>query len=230
MKRITVFILMILFIGQIFITAQENKLVSEQLDNQGKVYDKQILELNSNIQKKISETGILTNENIKVLPYQTQFRVGPDKEKPQYLEIIKHTYIRSSQFGRDYIGVEEKIMRIYTDGNSVSKTETIISTKNYNSLESEVVTVIDPSPMTEDNDDIIFTHEVNKKKLIEEKKLGDIKNTLAQPLRNEIKMQFIIPNLSILLNSIVFISEASLKGFGDSDDLMLDFLKKSTLY
>ena len=156
--------------------------------------------------------------------------MGPDKEKPQYLEIIKHTYIRSSQFGRDYIGVEEKIMRIYTDGNSVSKTETIISTKNYNSLESEVVTVIDPSPMTEDNDDIIFTHEVNKKKLIEEKKLGDIKNTLAQPLRNEIKMQFIIPNLSILLNSIVFISEASLKGFGDSDDLMLDFLKKSTLY
>lgn len=230
MKRITVFILMILFTGQIFITAQENKLVSEQLDNQGKVYDKQILELNSNIQKKISETGILTNENIRVLPYQTQFRVGPDREKPQYLEIIKHTYIRSSQFGRDYIGVEEKTMRIYTDGNSVSKTETIISTKNYNSLESEVVTVVDPSPMTEDNDDIIFTHEVNKKKLIEEKKLGDIKNTLAQPLRNEIKMQFIIPNLSILLNSIVFISEASLKGFGDSDDLMLDFLKKSTLY
>ncbi len=230
MKRIIAFILIVFFTGQIFTIAQENRLVSEQLDNQGKTYDKQILEINTSIQKKISETGILTNENIRVLPYQTQFRVGPDREKPQYLEIIKHTYIRSSQFGRDYIGVEEKIMRIYTDGNSVSKTETIISTKNYNSLESEVVTVIDPSPMTEDNDDIIFTHEVNKKKLIEEKKLGDIKNTLAQPLRNEIKMQFIIPNLSILLNSIVFISEASLKGFGDSDDLMLDFLKKSTLY
>ncbi|MFA5519088.1 MAG: hypothetical protein WDA74_07535 [Spirochaetota bacterium] len=230
MKRIIVFILMIFFAGQIFITAQENRLVSEQLDNQGKVYDRQILELNSSIQKKISETGILTNENIKVLPYQTQFRVGPDREKPQYLEIIKHTYIRSSQFGRDYIGVEEKTLRIHTDGNNVSKVETIVLTKNYNSLEEEIVTVVDPSPMTEDTDDITFTHEVNKKKLVEEKKLGDIKNTLAQPLRNEIKMQFIVPNLSILLNSIVFISEASQKGFGDSDDIMLDFLKKSTLY
>lgn len=230
MKRIIAFILIVFFTGQIFTIAQENRLVSEQLDNQGKTYDKQILEINTSIQKKISETGILTNENIRVLPYQTQFRVGPDREKPQYLEIIKHTYIRSSQFGRDYIGVEEKTLRIHTDGNSVSKIETIISTKNYNSLEEEVVTVIDPSPLTEDSDDMIFTHEVNRKKLIDQKKLGDVKNTLAQPLRNEIKMQFIIPNLSILLNSIVFISEASQKGFGDSDDIMLDFLKKSTLY
>lgn len=230
MKRIIAFILIVFFIGQIFTIAQENRLVSEQLDNQGKTYDKQILEINTSIQKKISETGILTNENIRVLPYQTQFRVGPDREKPQYLEIIKHTYIRSSQFGRDYIGVEEKTLRIHTDGNSVSKIETIISTKNYNSLEEEVVTVIDPSPLTEDSDDMIFTHEINRKKLIDQKKLGDVKNTLAQPLRNEIKMQFIIPNLSILLNSIVFISEASQKGFGDSDDIMLDFLKKSTLY
>lgn len=230
MKRITVFILMIFLAGQIFTTAQENKLLSEQLDNQGKTYDKQILDLNTSIQKKISETGILTNENIRVLPYQTQFRVGPDKDKPQYLEIIKHTYIRSSQFGRDYIGVEEKTLRIHTDGNSVSKIETIVSTKNYNSLEEEVVTVVDPSPLTEDAGDITFTHMVNKKKLIDQKKLVDVKNTLAQPLRNEIKMQFIIPNLSILLNSIVFISEASQKGFGDSDDIMLDFLKKSTLY
>ena len=230
MNRIIAFILIVFFIGQIFTIAQENRLVSEQLDNQGKTYDKQILEINTSIQKKISETGILTNENIRVLPYQTQFRVGPDREKPQYLEIIKHTYIRSSQFGRDYIGVEEKTLRIHTDGNSVSKIETIISTKNYNSLEEEVVTVIDPSPLTEDSDDMIFTHEINRKKLIDQKKLGDVKNTLAQPLRNEIKMQFIIPNLSILLNSIVFISEASQKGFGDSDDIMLDFLKKSTLY
>lgn len=230
MKRIIAFILIVFFTGQIFTIAQENRLVSEQLDNQGKTYDKQILEINTSIQKKISETGILTNENIRVLPYQTQFRVGPDREKPQYLEIIKHTYIRSSQFGRDYIGVEEKTLRIHTDGNSVSKIETIISTKNYNSLEEEVVTVIDPSPLTEDSDDMIFTHEINRKKLIDQKKLGDVKNTLAQPLRNEIKMQFIIPNLSILLNSIVFISEASQKGFGDSDDIMLDFLKKSTLY
>lgn len=230
MKRTIVFILMIFIAGQVFTTAQENKLLSEQLDNQGKAYDKQIFELSSSIQKKIAETGILTNENIRIIPYQTQFRVGPDKEKPQYLEIIKHSYLRSSLYGRDYIGVEEKTMRIYTDGKSVSKFETIVSTKNYNSLEMEIVTVVDPSPMAEGTDDIIFTHVFNKRKLVDQKKLADIKNTLAQPLRNEIKMQFIIPNLSTLLNSIVFITEATQKGFGDTDDVMLEFLKRSTLY
>jgi hypothetical protein len=230
MKRIIVFIIMIFLAGQIFTTAQENKLQSERLDNQGKTYDRQIQELTSSIQKKIAETGILTNKNIKVLPYQTQFRVGPGRENPQYFEVIKHSYIRSSQFGRDYVGIEEKTLRIYTDGNNVSKIETIVSTKNYNSQEKEIVTVVDPSPMTEGTDDIVFTHVINKLTLVDQKKLSEVKNTLAYPLRNEIKIQFIIPNLSTLLNSIVFISESTQKSFGDSDKIMLDFLKKSTLY
>jgi len=221
---------MIFLAGQIFTTAQENRLESERLDNQGKNYDKQISELTGRIQKKIAETGILTNKNIKVLPYQTQFRLGPDRENPQYFEVIKHSYITSSQFGRDYVGIEEKSLRIYTDGNNVSKIETIVSTKNYNSQEKEIVTVVDPSPMTEGTDDIVFTHVINKRTLVDQKKLSEIKNTLAYPLRNEIKIQFIIPNLSTLLNSIVFISESTQKSFGDSDQIMFDFLKRSTLY
>jgi hypothetical protein len=230
MKRIIVFILMIFMAGQFFTTAQDNRLISERLDNQGKTYDKQILELNTAIQKKVAETGILTNKNIRALPYQTQFRVGPDREKPQYFDIIRHSYIRSAQFGRDYVGIEEKILRVYTDGNSISKLETIVSTKNYNSQEVELVTVIDPSPLTESTDDMIFTHTANRRTLVDQKKMSDIKNTLAQPHRNEIKIQFIIPNLSTLLNSIIFISEATQKSFGDSDQEMLEFLKRSTLY
>lgn len=230
MKRIIVFILMIFMAGQFFTSAQDNRLISERLDNQGKAYDKQILELNTAIQKKVEETGILTNQNIRVLPYQTQFRLGPDREKPQYFEIIRHSYIRSGQFGRDYVGIEEKTLRVYTDGKSVSRIETIVSTKNYNSQEVETVTVLDPSPLTESTDDMVFTHIANRRTLVDQKKMSDIKNTLAQPHKNEIKIQFIIPNLSTLLNSIIFISEATQKSFGDSDQEMLEFLKRSTLY
>lgn len=230
MKRLIVFILMIFLAGQFFVSAQDNRLISERLDNQGKVYDKQILELSTAIQKKVAETGILANQNIRALPYQTQFRVGPDREKPQYFEVIRHSYIRSAQFGRDYVGIEEKTLRVYTDGSSVSKIETIVSTKNYNSQEVEIVTVLDPSPLTESTDDMVFTHTANRRTLVDQKKMSDIKNTLAQPHRNEIKIQFIIPNLSTLLNSIIFISESTQKSFGDSDQEMLEFLKRSTLY
>ncbi len=230
MKRIIVFIFMIFMAGQFFTTAQDNRLISERLDNQGKTYDKQILELSTAIQKKVAETGILTNEHIRALPYQTQFKVGPDRDKPQYFDIIRHSYIRGAQFGRDYVGIEEKTLRVYTDGNSISKVETIVSTKNYNSQEVEIVTVLDPSPLTESTDDMIFTHIANRRTLVDQKKMSDIKNTLAQPHRNEIKIQFIIPNLSTLLNSIIFISEVTQKSFGDSDQEMLEFLKRSTLY
>ena len=89
MKRIIVFIFMIFMAGQFFTSAQDNRLISERLDNQGKSYDKQILELNTAIQKKVAETGIIKSENISTLPYQTQFRLGPDREKPQYFEIIR---------------------------------------------------------------------------------------------------------------------------------------------
>ena len=66
--------------------------------------------------------------------------------------------------------------------------------------------------------------------LLNNKKLGTVKNTTAYPLRNEIKREFLIPHLSTFYSAILFISEAYYKSLKDSDSSLSEFLKKSTKY
>jgi hypothetical protein len=143
------------------------------------------------------------------------------------VELIKHIYIRDGLFSSTPVGLEEKILRIYTNGNTITKLETIIQTKNFKTQEVENVTVTDPSPMTESTDDVTFTHSYNGRKVIDQKKLADVKNTTDLPLRNEIKIQFMIPNLTILYNNLLLIVESNKKEYKDLDIKMTDFLKKA---
>ena len=128
------------------------------------------------------------------------------------------------------MGLEEKILRIYTDGKTISKLETIIQTKNFKTQEVESVIVTDPSPSTETTDDVVFTHKYNGKTVIDQKKLADVKNTVVLPLRNEIKIQFMIPNLTILYNNLFFISESYKEENKNTDTKMSEFIKKAIQY
>jgi len=84
--------------------------------------------------------------------------------------------------------------------------------------------------MTESTDDVTFTHSYNGRKVIDQKKLADVKNTTDLPLRNEIKIQFMIPNLTILYNNLLLIVESNKKEYKDLDIKMTDFLKKAIQY
>jgi len=239
MKKSLAALMITFLVIPLYLTAQEGKgskdkkestLSSKAIDEKGQVYDREILELNKNIQEVMSDASIMSGLGIKSLPYQTDINFGPDKDKPEYVEIIKHVYIKDGLYSNTLIGYEQKTLRIYSDGKSVSKIETIIKTKNFKSQDEEIVTVVDPSPSTESTDDIILSHTYNKLKLIDQKKLGNIVNDVDTPIRNGIKSEFIIPSLSILEKNLLFITESNKKGSKDTDINVSEFLKKSTLY
>ena len=213
-----------------FLAAQEGKRESANLNELGKLYDKQIYELNLDIQKLIADGKFMENREFRSLPYQSEINYGPDTKNPQYVELKKHIYTRNGELGAEVVGYEEKTMQMYTDGKTISKIVTIVSKKNFRTLEEEIVTMIDPSPTTEGTDDIVLTHQYNKRILVKEKKLAEIENTMDGPVRNSIKIQFIIPNLAILNNMLVFISEVNSKDSKDADRKMTEFLNKAALY
>lgn len=227
MKKIILGLLLVsvIFMG---VSAQESKLISADVENQGKDFDKQISSLHKKINDIIKDNKLFSRKQIKTLPYQTEYRLGPDSKNPKYIEIKKHFYIKDGPFSSYYIGLREKTLRIYTNGTNISKIESIIFTKNYKNLVQERVVVVDPSPMTEDTSDILFSHHYNYEDLFKDKKLSDIRNTVDNPIRNNLKKDFIIPNLNILHTSLVFIVESRKKDFKDSDQDMSEFLKKST--
>ncbi len=230
MKKLILIILTLILTTAAAVNAQTNKLESERVKNQGISFDKQINEIYNKIQKIVIDNKLIDVRHIKSLPYQTQLNFGPDIKNPEYIELTKHFYIKDVLFNGKYVGIQKKIMRIYVTGNSITKFESILKSKNYQNLETEEVVVTDPSPMSENTDDIIFSHTYNGRKLIVDKKFIDVKNTVADPLRNNIKVEFVIPNLTILSNSLIFIVESNKKGFKDSDKNMTDFLMKSTEY
>lgn len=239
MKKILVALMVLFLVIPILLTAQdkkgssekkENTLASKAIDEKGTGFDKQILDLNKSIEDVIAGANMMSGSGIRTLPYQTDIIYGPDKENPKYVQIVKHIYIKDGLFSNTLIGFEEKILRIYSDGKTVSQIETIIKTKNFKSQDVEIVSVLDPSPSTENTDDIVLNHSLNDRKLIVQKKLGEILNDVDSPIRNGIKSEFIIPSLTILQKNLLFITESNKKGSKDADLNISDFLKKSTLY
>ena len=205
-------------------TDEKSSLSSESLDAQGMSLDKQIVELSAAIENAIKRYDLLNTKGIRIVPYQMDL-----KQEKDYIELEKHSFIKSDIYKDDILGLRTKTFKIYTNGQTISRIETIVYEKNYYTGDWDMVTIIDPSPTAPGTDDITFTHVKSGKKIQENKKLGEIKNTLAAPIRNEVKRDFIIPNLTTFNNSLLFIAEAYYKSLKDVDGAMSDFLKGSTL-
>jgi len=237
-KQLSVIISLFLIIP-IILTAQESKnskdqkeisLSAKSITEKGQGFDRQILDLNKEIQDVVANANLMSATGIRTLPYQTDIDYGPDKNSPKYMQLVKHIYIKDGLFSNALLGFEEKILRIYSDGKTVNQIETIIRTKNFSSQNEEVVSVLDPSPNTENTDDVVISHTLNGRKIIDQKKIGEISNDVDSPIRNEIKSEFMIPNLTILHKNLLFITETNIKGSKDTDSNVSEFLKRSTLY
>ncbi len=201
------------------------KLTSEKLDKQGNSLDEEILNLNKKIAAVIKKYNLLKTKDIRILPYQTTYNLGDN-----YIEIEKHLFTKDKLYGRKITGIKKKRIKIYTNGETISKIESLIFEKNFDSGEINEVFITDPSPGTVSTDDIIFTHKYLGKTIVNGKRLGDVKNTTANPVRNEIKQTFLVPHLNIFYNSLLFIASSYYKSLKDSDLYMSEFLKKSTRY
>ncbi len=210
---------------------KEYSLSSKVLEEQCKELDKEILNITKKLATIVKDTDLLKTKDIRILPYQSAYRIGDD-----YIEIERHKYIKANSYLNnpagigDIRGIRKKSLRVYISGQTISKLESRISEKMFNSGELLEITITDTSPLDENTDDITFTQMYKNRKIFENKKLGDIKNTTASPIRNEIKRDFIVPHLTQFFNSLMFITEAYARSNKDSDKDMAEFLRKSAQF
>jgi hypothetical protein len=209
--------------------SKQYALTSERLDEQGKELDKQIVDYSKKIEAAIKKYDLFNTKDIRVLPYQSEYRQGKD-----YIEIEKHIFIKENVFKNniagidDIVGIRTKKIRIFTDGQTVSRLESVIFEKYFNTRETSYVEIVDPSPTSEGTDDITFTHIYKGKKILDKKKLSEVKNTTASPIRNDIKHDFLVPHLNTFYASLLFIAEAYYSSLKDADQNMQEFLRDSS--
>lgn len=204
---------------------QKYKLTSEQLDQQGGKLDARIVSLAVKMADVIKKYNMLKATDIRIIPYQTTFVQGSD-----FIELTKYSFVKEDIYERDIVGVQSKKIKIYTNGQTISKIESEIYDHNYWAGSTNIVRIIDPSPTSEGTDDVLFTHAVNGKIYLENKKLGEVKNSTAYPIRNELKRDFFVPHMQYFAGTLLFIAESYMKGMKDSEAGMMEFLKKSKKY
>ncbi len=206
-------------------SGEEYKLSSQTLDQQGGELDKQIAAYSTRMAEIIKKYNLLKTTGIRIIPYQTTYVQGQD-----FIEMEKYSFIKDDIYNREVVGVQSRKIKLYTNGESVTRIDTEIYDHFYWAGSSNIVRISDPSPTTVGTDDIVFTHIVNGKPFLENKKLADIKNTTAYPIRNELKREFLVPHISYFMNSLLFIAEAYYKGMKDAEEGMTEYLKKAKKY
>jgi len=205
-------------------TEGQYKLTSDKLDAQGKLLDEEIAGLAQKMAQLIKKYDMINNKSIRILPYQTNYNLGSN-----YLEIEKYSFMKDEIYASKIIGIKKKKIKIFVTGQNISKIESEIYEKSDESGVAQIVSIDDPSPETVGSDDIKFVQTYKGKKVLD-KKLGEVRNTTASQMRNEIKRMFLVPHYQLFYSMLQFIGEAYSSSQKDSDSDLTDFLMKSTKY
>jgi|GEM_PF-209153 len=206
-------------------------LESDVLKQQGKELDREIALLNNKISNVITKYDLINTKNIRIIPYRTSYDLGKD-----FIKIEKHRFIKTNIIVNniagigDVIGIRTKSIKFIISGGKVTRVESKIYERFYNSGETTEVLIVDPSPGTEDVSDMIFTHIYKGRVFLDKKKLGDVKNTTASSLRNQLKREFVVPHLNAFYDTVMFVAQAHYKSLKDADQNMSEFLKKSAKF
>ncbi len=202
----------------------KDRLSSEKLDKEGRDLDSQIVNLCKKIEDVVRRYDLMKTKGIRILPYRTTYRLTDN-----YIEIERHD-LEKDQLTRKITRTKTKMIRLYSTGQSVSKIESVIRERNYSAGFTMKVEITDNSPTAAGTDDIVFVQSLNGKISIDGKRLGDVKNTTAFPVRNDLKRDFLVPTLSYFYDLILDIAETYRKSIKDSDAMMYEFLRQSTDY
>lgn len=219
-------------------------LTSKEIEQEGDMMNKQIMSVNRDILKVVKDYKLTSDDlkkNIRIVPFQTTLKYG-DNGKGNYLEVTRHKFIRNPLNLHKIVGIKNKSFKIYYSGETVNKIEMQIFERYYDDNSAVQVDITDPSPGDEQTNDVTFTHTLlvnytiqndrfrKDVKLVDNKKLGEIQNSTAFPIRNDLRRDFLLPNLTFVNNVLLDVAETYYKGKKDAESLMLEFLRKSVDY
>lgn len=160
----------------------------KELSNFEKILDSKIAAIN----KSLSQYSDLMKAEVHYTPVQSRFSQGDG-----YIQMEKYEFITESSTSTTVVGGKRKIVRLYYNGQTLSKVESTYVEENYILRTKKVIKVVDPSPGTEDNGDITIFRQINQQTPTEYK-LADMQNTVSNPNRNYFKKEFYISFLSRL--------------------------------
>jgi hypothetical protein len=200
-----------------------NRATAEKIDQDSKNLDGIIKDINGKIQAVIQKNKMMEIKDIKVIPYQTEYLLEKD-----FIQVERHMFIRDNN--DKIVGEKKKTVRFYASGGTLSKIESIVYERDYSASDEMTVIVTDPSPLSDNKDNLVIKQIRNKKVIVEGKALSDVKNTTAFPVRNEFKRDFYISHISYFYNLILGIAETYSKTAKDTDAAVNEFLMKSTRY
>ena len=202
---------------------------SKEVTREGKILDETILQLNDRLKRYVR----LKNTKIKYMPEKSIFSLSQNGD---FIEIDQYSFIpRRDKFNTSQGGMHTQQFRLYFNGNNLSKVETITTTVNYNTLRIQELSVIDPSPLTEDTSDITiqrYTTSIDLSSDFDGLKpsrftLGDYQNTVARPKRNQFKKYFYILNLRRIDRLYERTEEFQIKYADNTKDKVLGDLEDS---
>ncbi len=232
MRKQYLTILIIIIIASMVISAnvfsqqtKKDSLESETLVIEGKQLDEQILTFCKRIEDTIAKYKLMSLKDIRLLPFQISYSQGND-----YIYIEKHYFIKDDLVPNKIKIKKLKSIKIYTNGTTVNKLESIIREENYYENTVSEVKIIDPTPSALGTDDIVFSYIRENKVILTDKKLSEVKNSTAFPIQNQLKREFYIPHLMYFYDVLLSIAETYYKGMKDVDSTMTEFLKDSTKY
>lgn len=204
---------------------KKDSLESEALVNEGKQLDQEILTFCKRIEDTIAKYKLMSLKDIRLLPFQISYSQGND-----FIYLEKHYFVKDDLIPNKIKMKKLKSIKIYTNGTTVNKLESIIREENYYENTVSEVKIIDPTPTALGTDDIVFTYIRSNKIILTDKKLAEVKNSTAFPIQNQLKREFYIPHLMYFYDVLLSIAESYYKGMKDIDSTMTEFLKDSTKY
>ncbi|MDH5720516.1 MAG: hypothetical protein OEZ13_07810 [Spirochaetia bacterium] len=216
---ITGMIMATLFITQLYSqkAKSDDSQLSKELEETEKKLDKKIVDMN----KEFTDFYSLKGKDVNYSPAQTRFRQAED-----YIELESYSFINHTRNTGEVVGMKSKIMRLYYSGNSLKKIETTVIEENFQQQTKIENKVVDPSPQTEDSQDIEITNIFNDGRPITVA-LKSMQNTISNPLRIKFKREFYLKNLAYFQKMYTYtIGYQARYGTSTTDNLIED-LKKS---
>ena len=202
----------------------ENLQTSKEMDSENSTLNSKIAEYGT----LLAEFNKLTKAPVKITPAQTKFVKGND-----YIELENYLFILEGLGSTKVIGSKVTKMRLYfgggSNGGELSKIITEIVMNDFVEKTVYYHKVTDPSPLTDDTDDIIINEKIDG--LGEtETTLGQYDMTISNPNRIKFKREFYLP-LLVDFERLFRYTENYQRMYGTNNDYeTIELLKSSQNY
>jgi len=193
---------------------------SNTLESADRKLDEKIGEFN----KLLAAYSSMKDTKVRITPANTTFT-----QKANYIELENYDFILEQLGSSKVVGSRIRRLRLYFNGNDLEKVECEVIDNNFLSKSRNYTIVVDPTPKTLENGDIVISHQKNTEPKVT-KELKDYDNTLSTPNKLKFKREWYLEYL-IDFERMFRYTKKYQQMYGSNNDYdTIEILKKSLNY